>query len=194
MEVYKRFAIFKTYCLDKYCKETALKNVSQENLNILNETLKIRDFIVLGNENFNKKIKDKENMFTHKKIAYLSISQIRDYLKKKKQVKKRNFTYFIIIENKEAENLYKEIYTIRDSYCLVLSLIIFINDEQTLINKIPFQNYSHLPIFIAKNINDIINYINSQENLSCSYNFVNQSSYALDKIEYLSSLKKNNNS
>ena len=47
-EVDKRIPIFFVYCKLNKDKEFALKEISQQNFNILNETLRIRDFIVIG--------------------------------------------------------------------------------------------------------------------------------------------------
>jgi len=175
-EVDKRIPIFFVYCKLNKDKEFALKEISQQNFNILNETLRIRDFIVIGEEIFFEKIRNIENLFKHRKnIPYLSISQVRDYLKKKKEEKYRNFFYFIITSSEEASKSFKELYEIRDKFGLILSIIIYINDKTSLINKIPFQGKEHMPIFIANNTNEIINYINGQEDLNCGHNFLNQS-------------------
>lgn len=68
-EVDKRIDSFQIYCSSKIYKEIALKHVSEEVLTTLNETLKIRDFIVIGNKKFHEKIKGLENNFAHKKIG-----------------------------------------------------------------------------------------------------------------------------
>ena len=173
-EVDKRIPIFFVYCNLNKDKEFALSQISYKNFNILNETLRIRDFIVMGEEIFFEKIRNIENQFKHRKnIPYLSISQVRDYLKKKKEEKYRNFFYFLITSSEEASKSFKELYTIRDEFGLILSIIIYINDKTSLINKIPFEGKEHMPIFISYNTNEIINYINGQENLNCGNNFLN---------------------
>lgn len=56
-EVDKRIMIFNTYCSLNYCKSLALKYITEKELNIVNETLKIYDFIVIGNIQFHYLIK-----------------------------------------------------------------------------------------------------------------------------------------
>ena len=82
-EVDKRIAIFYTYSSIKKQKEEVLKFISQKDLKTLNFTLIIKDFIVIGNSNFHDMIKTIENQIIHKTIGYLSMTQVRDYLKEK---------------------------------------------------------------------------------------------------------------
>ena len=179
----KRLNIFLVYCNMNLLKETALSFISQENFNILNETLKITDFIILGDEKFYNKIKKIEN-FTKKKIPYLSISQIKEFLEFKKNTKFRKFTYFLITTADVAQNMFKEIYSIKNDFALYLILIIYIDDKKnTLVNKIPFQERESLPIFIANNVDEIINYAKSQENLNCGLNFINISHDIMNKFQ-----------
>jgi len=186
-EVDKRIIIFQTYCYINKYKEVALKLMNKNDFNTLNNALKIKDFIVIGNKKFHKIIKETENYFSHKlNIPYLSMNQLRDHLTKKKEEEKyRNFNFIFIIDSKEAESKYKELYSIKNDFGLTLSLIIYMKEEKTLINKKPFQLASHLQIFIANNTNEIINYINSQEYLNCGFNFINQSSSILETLENL---------
>jgi len=193
-EVDKRIPTFLVYCNLNKDKQLALSHISQHNFNILNETLRIRDYIVIGEEKFFETIKNIENLFKHRKnIPYLSMSQVGDYLKEKKEEKYRNFFYFIIMTSEEANKSFKELYSIRDDFGLILSIIIYINDKTTLINKIPFQGKEHLPIYIAYNTNEIINYINGQESLNCGNNFSNQSAVIIEEkaniLNILNSMK-----
>ena len=170
MQEDKRVGIFLGYCNIYLNKELALEHISEENFNTMNETLKIRDFIVIGDENFLKKIKDIEKNFKHKKIAYLSMDKMREYLNSKKNEKYRNFFYFFIISSEEANIYFKELYSIRYDFGLLISLIIY-DDNEIYINKMPFVSSEQLSIFIANSEIEIINYINGQENLNCGHNF-----------------------
>ena len=145
------------FCLNS-TKNIALKYVNENDFSTLNESLKILDFIVIGDTNFHQKIKDIEKNFAHKKIPYLVISEVRPYLISKKQTKYRNFSYFIIIDIKEVENVFKELYILRNEFALSLILIIYNEDKNILINKRPLQIRAHIGIFIANNTNEIINY------------------------------------
>jgi len=192
-EVDKRIMTFQVYCASKHYKKTALKYVSEENLNILNDTLSIKDFIVIGDSGFHKKIKVIENKIIDGKFEYIDIIDLRDYLKflkQKKSVRYRNFAFFVIIKDKDAEKAFKELYSLKNEFALILYLIIFNKDTKKLINKRPFQIKSHLPLFIANNENEIINLINSQEFANCGFNFENQ---ALNIYNELKKVLKENN-
>ena len=185
----KRIDIFLLYGKMNLYKINALKYISEENLEIMNETLRIRDFIVIGNEKFFQKIKNIEKYFAHKKIAYLSINQVKDYLLAKKDEKYRNFFYFFIISSEEANIYFKEIYSIRYDFGLMLSLIIYNENKKIFINKMPFIDKEHLSIFFAYNTNEIIAYINGQENLNCGSNFMDSTLPITELFENIQHLK-----
>ena len=180
----KRILIFNVKYLTKhYDKEKALKYISNEELNKLNETLKIRDFIIIGDKNFHQKIKIIEKFINDIKFTYLSKSEVRDYIKtRKRNDKYRNFNYFIIIKAKEAEKIYKELYTVRNDFGLNLLLIIYIKNTKTLINKLPFLYPAFIPIYIVYNTNNIIKFINCQKNLSSAFNFSETSTYVINSL------------
>lgn len=67
------------FCLNS-TKNIALKYVNENDFSTLNESLKILDFIVIGDTNFHQKIKDIENNFAHKKIFILPIIQMKLYI------------------------------------------------------------------------------------------------------------------
>jgi len=143
-EIDKRILIsncmyFSTHCNEEY----ALKSISVNDLNIINENLKIRDFIIIGEKKFQQEIKDFENNFIDKKsiISYLEINELRGYLNNKKKTDiYRKFNYFVIIKAETAEKIYKELYRIKDEFSLNLYLIIYVTYENTLINKEPILN------------------------------------------------------
>lgn len=116
-----------------YYKSLALKSISEEDLNTLTETLRIYDFSVIGNQKYFYIIQTIENSIKHKRVPYLSIYQVRDYLKSKQDSKYRNFKYFNIIDENDVKNIYKELYTIKNDFSLIISLIVYIKDKKTLI-------------------------------------------------------------
>ena len=64
--------IFYTYSSFKKHIKIALNYVSQEQFKIMNQTLIIIYFIIIGNEKFHSEIKNIENNIIHEKIIYLS--------------------------------------------------------------------------------------------------------------------------
>lgn len=189
MGIDKRINNYSLYFSLNSYKNIALKFVNENDFSTLNESLKILDFIVIGDTNFHQIIKNIENNFTHKKIPYLAMSDVRPYLISKKQAKYRNFSYFIIIDIKEVQNVFKELYTLRNEFALSLILIIYNENEKILINKRPLQIMAHMSIFIANKTNEIINYINCQEFLNCGASFDTNSSDAIN--EYQKNIDKN---
>ena len=100
-----------------------------------------------------------------------------------KNVKYRNFSYYLIIKAKKAEKMYKELYTIKNKFGLNLYLIVY--NKVKKINKRPFQIKSHLPIFIENNENEIINFIKSQEYINCGINFTNETPNLISSFQNL---------
>ena len=186
-EVDNRILVSNCMYFSVHCdEECALKSISAKELSILNENLKIRDFIVIGKTNFHKIVKNIEKDFTDEKsnIAYLQINELRDYLdEKRKKDNYRKFTYFVIMEAKIVENIYKELYKIKDEFGLNLYLIIYTKYEKTLINKEPFLSPYFMPIYIAYNVDDISNFIKSQNNLCSGFNLFEQSTVLINKLK-----------
>ena len=183
----KRILNFISYTDQNIIKEKeASKYVSLEDINSINKTLKLKNCIVIGNENFHNKIKNIEKSLALEKIDYLSSNQIRDYIKARNEKDKpRNFDYIIIIKDEEAENMYKELYLIQNNFSLDLLLIIFFEDKNMLINKRSLITGYFLSIFNAYNTDEIVNYINCQENLNCSHNFLDISSKIMKTLNKL---------
>ena len=171
----RRIYIFYKYSSLKYNKKAALKFISEEELKIMNKTLIIKDFIIIGNEQFHNSIKTIERDIIHRKIVYLSmITQIRDYLKEynSKNVKYRNFSYIIIIKAKYIEKNYQELFSIMHEFGLNIILIAYIKDLETLlINKTILMDFRNIPIFFTHDINEMKNFIISQEYYNCGENF-----------------------
>lgn len=63
--------------------KSAKLSLSPEDQKIVNESLTIKDFLVVGDENLNKKIQNIEKNINIKSIKDLKINEISDYIKKK---------------------------------------------------------------------------------------------------------------
>ena len=93
----KRFSIYVSYI-----SQIIIHNdFNKEEPNNFNNTLTIRDFIIVGNKQFQKKIKIIENDFKAKSLTYLQIEQILKYINEKnniiKKKKKMRISFLIII-------------------------------------------------------------------------------------------------
>lgn len=169
----KRIDIFNEYIHTNIIENEVLKIISKEDLIKLNNSIKINDFIVLGNKEFHKFIKKIEKNIAHQNINYLKISELRNYLKKEIEntEKERIFRYFLLIEIEEMQRIYKDIYSIIKEFSLILHIIIYSKDDKIFVNKIPFQ-IPYFPIFLANSTEELINYIKSQEYLNCGFNLI----------------------
>jgi hypothetical protein len=190
-EIDKRIPLFYIYSSFKRQKVDALKLISEEELKTLNQTLIIKDFIVIGDNNFHNTIKTIESQFIHRKIGYISKTQVRDYIQDKKINcgKYRNFSYMIIINAKDFDKCLQELYSLINDFALIVIIIIYIEDKNIQINKIILQRNGNLPIFIANDINEIKDFIISQENCNCARCFIDSSSKLINGILKISSLR-----
>ena len=90
----KRFIHWGFTC-DNYLNSLNKSNYfNEESQSIINDTLKIKDFIVLGDKSFHEKIKTIEKNIKSNSFKYLNIEQISDYLNSKR--KKRVYKLFLI--------------------------------------------------------------------------------------------------
>ena len=184
----KRIYIFYTYSSFKKHIKIALNYVSQEQFNIMNQTLIIKDFIIIGNEKFHSEIKSFENNIIHEKILYLStITQVRNNLVNytSKKIKYRNFSYIVIIDDKDIEKYLKELFLIMHEFSLVRIVIIYIKDLNILINKNILMNSKNIPIYFACNIIEIKNFIISQKYCNCGKNFIDISLKMRQKVDVI---------
>lgn len=88
------------------------------------------------------------------------MAKVKNYLlEKSKYSRYRNFSYIFIIDANEAENNYKELYSLKDDFALNLLLIVYTRDKNALINKNNLKVIQNLPIFFIYNTNEILSKI-----------------------------------
>ena len=165
----KRVGIYNYYTNMDIFEKEALKIISSEEINKINDAIKIKDFIIIGGKGFHNIIKNIENDFEHNTIKYLKFTELRNYISLEMNKRERNFNYFLIIEIEEMQKYYKEIYQLKIDFALTFNIIVYSTFDKILINKRCFQK-PYISIFIANNIEEIINYINSQKYLNFSFN------------------------
>ena len=109
---------------------------------IINSSLKINDFIVLGNNIFHDKIKIIEKNIKSKSFKYLNIEQIEDYIDEKKKDKNNILTYFyfLIIRYEEYNENFENIVTL--SFKSGVTFLVFLYIENT--NKFYKNNFFFL--------------------------------------------------
>ena len=117
----------------------ALKPEEQKDLD---DCLTIKDFIVVGSDNFHKKIKNIEKDMIINSIKYLKFNDISNYIKNKnlidcrrKEIRCRiTFFYYLIINLDEFCENYNKICLISSEFGITFIIILYIENE----NKILF--------------------------------------------------------
>lgn len=140
--------------------------ITEEEQKILDESLKIKDFIIAGTNNFHNYIKLFQDKFQYNSLAFLSPEEIRTYLEKERTKNEyRKFKYYIIMPDDEAEKYYTDINLIACEFGLEIILIVNIASKNIFINKECLRFVLNVPIIIVENSSDIIHYLN-QKNFS----------------------------
>ena len=176
----KRIPIFYTYSSFKQHEKEALKIISKNELEIINETLIIQNFIVIGNKEFYNLIRKIESSFIpkNKNLVWKNINEVKDYFNKESSIGKlRNFSYIIIINFRNIDNYIKILYSLKNEFALDMMLIAYIADENILINKQMLMELTGIPIFISDDLTEIKNFIISQQYCNCSRCFIDFSLY-----------------
>ena len=137
------------------------------------ESLTIKDFLIIGDENFNKKIKNIEKNMNFKTIKYLKIDEISNYIKNKNNIDSNKeddsitFFYFLIINEEDFQKNYDKIILLSAEFGLTFIVLIFIeNEKETLFNKIFIKTNFLLTIILVYSIEDIISYLGKKINFN----------------------------
>ena len=117
-------------------------NYNENKKNIINNSLKLNDFIDLGNNIFHDKIKIIEKNIKSKSFKYLNIEQIEDYIDEKKKDKNNILTYFyfLIIRYEEYNENFENIVTL--SFKSGVTFLVFLYIEN--MNKFYKNNFFFL--------------------------------------------------
>ena len=108
-------------------------NINEKEKNTINNTLKINDFIVVGNNNFHEKIKMVEKNIKPKSFKYLNIKQIEDYIdEKKKDIHADILTYFyfLIIRYEEYNENFEKIFALSFKTGVTFLVFLYIENEK----------------------------------------------------------------
>ena len=105
----------------------------------LYNSLSIKDFIIVGNKEFHKKIKLIEKDIKSKSIKYLNIDEMLNYIKEKNDNDKKkengknilSYFYFLIIEFKEYKSNLEKILLLSAETGVSFIFFLYINDENS---------------------------------------------------------------
>ena len=133
----------------------------EETQNIINDTLTIKDFIILGDKRFHEKIKTIEKNIKSNSFKYLNFGQIYTYLEQIKKVKGKQiipYLYFLIIRIEDFKENFENILILSHSTGISFLVFLYIENENELkIHKQLF-NFS-IPVYSTE---DILNYLSKK--------------------------------
>jgi hypothetical protein len=148
--------------------------LSQKETKILDNTLIIKDFLVLGNFIFHSKIKSIEKNIDKDSIGYLSIEKVENYYKEliyNSAYKKISF--FVIISDEYYDKNDIELNLLFNQLGIIPYYIILVeNEDKTLISLYSIKrNGVSIPI-LTYCLNDIINYLKNYFNTDLLNNII----------------------
>ena len=138
----------------------------KENQSVIYESLTIKDFIVVGDIIFHKKIKPIEKYIKFKSFRYMRIEEISNYLNLRKIAERKTiytYFYFLIIGFKEFRKNLENIILLSFKTGITFCVFLYIeNDEAKKISK----NYINLilPTILVYSPQDILNYLSQKFN------------------------------
>ena len=140
---------------------------TDEETNIINDTLTIKDFIIIGDNKFHEKIKIIESIVKSKTFKYLNIEEITNYLEERQKVTNtiRAYFYFLVIKYEEFEKNIEKIYLLSLKTGITFLVFLYIENENNIKIKKRLFNYN-ISIIIVYSINDIIDYLSQKLNFS----------------------------
>jgi len=140
---------------------------------IINDSLKINDFIVVGDKYFHDKIKIIEKNIKSKSFKYLNINQIEDYIdEKKKDIHADILTYFyfLIIRYEEYNENFEKIIALSFKTGVTFLVFLYIENEK----KFYKNNMNFLiPTILVYSPEDIIIYLKQNLNFYNPFDFPN---------------------
>ena len=144
--------------------------LNEEDQRIVDESLNIKDFLVIGDINFRNNVKAIENKIKTKSIKYLTIDEISDYIYNKNINDSRKevdnyvtFYYYLIINPDDFKENLGKINLLSAELGLTFVILIYIeNEDEILFNKIPIKIPLNLTVILVYSIEDIINYVSKR--------------------------------
>ena len=129
----------------------------------------IKDFIIIGDEQFQEKIKFIEKYIEFKSLKYLKIEEISKYVIEKLKVKGKNmatYFYFLIIRLKDYYENFEKLATLTIKSGITFMAFIYVENENIMNFYKEFTSFLFTTI-IVYSLEDIISY------LSQKFNFIN---------------------
>ena len=141
-----------------------INNFTEQEINLINNSLTIKDFIILGDQQFYEKIKTIENNIDSKSFKYLNMMQISKYIYENKNEKGPiivPYFYFLIIKFEDFQENYENIILISLESGITFLVFLYIENEYTTKiykNKINFL----IPTILVYSPQDILKYLSQK--------------------------------
>ena len=113
-------------------REINKNQFTEDEIKIINDSLTIKDFIIIGDTKFHEKIKTIEKNIKYKSLEYINISQISNYVKNKLQKKGRQIStyfYILIIRCDEFQENYEKFVELNMKLGITFLAIIYVENE-----------------------------------------------------------------
>ena len=138
----------------------------KENQNVINKSLTIKDFIIVGNIIFHKKIKPIGKYIKFKSFRYMRIEKISNYLNLRKIAERKiiyTYFYFLIIGFKEFQKNLENIILLSFKTGIIFYVFLCIENDEA---KKIYKNYINLilPTIFVYSLQDILNYLSQKFN------------------------------
>ena len=167
LRINKIFIEYSNNCLIN--AKSSLKEEDQKNLD---ESLAIKDFLIIGDKKFQQTIKNIEKDIEINSIKYLKIDGISNYIINKNNIDslkdeingRVTFLYYLIIKIEEYIQNYDKIMLLSAELGISFIILIYIeNEDKILLNKNLLQNYC-IPLILVYSPKDIIKYLSKRMN------------------------------
>jgi len=174
----ERFPFYDIY-IENFSKKQigldSINNLTEEDKKLINNTLKIKDFIIIEEENFHEKINVLEKYIDIKSLKYLKIGEISNYVHgnlKLKGVKTSIYFYFLIIRLREFQENFEELIKLCVKTGISFMVFIYVENENIMYFHKDQINF-FMSTILVYSPEDIISYLTQQ------FDFINP----LDSLE-----------
>ena len=147
------------------------EELSKKNQRIINNSLLTKDFIVIGNKNFQDKIKAIKSDIKAETMEFIKIDEISDYILTKKRNNKSNynvityFYYLIMTLDEIKNNNLEKIILLSAEFGVTFMILLYIeNENDSLIYKNYISSMTFISIIFVYSTEDIINYLSETIN------------------------------
>ena len=144
---------------------TPNNDLNEKDQNIINDTLTIKDFIIIGDSQFQAKIKNVEKDIKSKSFKYLEMYQLYSYINKKKEKDSDLivvYFYYLIMKLEEFKNNLEKILILSAEFGITFIVLLYIekDDNYVIFHKHNINNI--LSIILVYSPEDIIKYLSTK--------------------------------